>query len=111
MIVFLCQKPFKSNLNTGLYGRVLSEFLFISSFQKDFIFIIILLYQCIDVSPGNLSNSLCDLIDRISINFPAELNLSFYLVALCDSYISHIVCYTHNTHMAALNHAHSGAHP
>ena len=90
---------------------MLPKFLFIPSLKKDFIFIVIFFYQCIDIPSGNLSHCFCDLIHRISIYFPAELDLGFYFIALCNCHVPHIIGYAHNTYMAALDHAHTRAHP
>ena len=88
-----------------------TEFCFISSFQKNLIFAVIFFYKCFYITWFYILYNSCDLIYRISIYFPSELNLCFYFIALCYSNISHIVGNTHNTDMAAFNHADCCTHP
>ena len=111
LIVFLFQETFKTNFNLCLYSHMSSEFIRISAFQKNVIFIIIFFHQSIGISLRNLVYCVCNLIDRISVYFPAELNLRFYLITFCNRYISHVIRNSHNTDVAAFNHPYCGTHP
>ena len=90
---------------------MLSEFCCVSSFQKNFVFVIIFFYQNICITLGHFFHRFCDFIHRISIYFPAKFNLGFYLIPFCNSYISHIICNSHNPDVAAFNNANSCSHP
>ena len=111
LIVFLLEEPLESEFDLCLYGNMAAELFRVSSFEQDIICIIIFICQCFYITPGHCLYSLCDLIDRISIYFPAEFDLCLHLITVCDCNISHIVSYSHDTHMAALDHAYSRAHP
>ena len=90
---------------------MLSEFCCVSSFQKNFVFVIIFFYQSICITLGYFFHRFCDFIHRISIYFPAKFNLRFYLISFCNSYISHIICNSHNTNMTAFNYSNGCSHP
>src|SRR5574344_507818 len=49
--------------------------------------------------------------NRISIHFPAEFDLSFDLVAFCHSHIAHIVCNSGNSKMRTLYYSDCSPHP
>ena len=56
-------------------------------------------------------NRLGNLVHRISVHFPAKLNLSFHFVTFGNRNISHIIRDTHHTYMTALDHTYCSAHP
>ena len=111
LIVLFLQKSLKSNLDSGLNSYMVTEFFRISAFQKNLIFIIIFFHKCVNVCPRYCIDGFHNLIDRISIHFPAKFNLRFYFVAFCYCNISHIVCNTHDTDMAALDNTYCRTHP
>ena len=88
-----------------------SKFCCISAFCKNIIFFIIFICQRINITLRHPCHSFCNFINWISIYFPAEFNLRFHFITFCYSYISHIICNTHNTDMAAFNYANSCSHP
>ena len=88
-----------------------SEFSFISSFQKDLIFVIVFFNKCIYITLSNLSYCVSNFIYRVSINFPSEFDLSLYFVTFCYGNVSHVVSYTHNTYMAAFDDTNCCTHP
>ena len=104
LIVLLLKKSLKSELNLCLYRYMLLELLRISALKQDIVFVIVLIYECVCIWLWNCCNRLSDFIYRVSIHFPAKLDLSLYLVTLCNCHISHIVSYTHYTDVAALYH-------
>ena len=65
-----------------------SEFSFISSFQKDLIFVIVFFNKCIYITLSNLSYCVSNFIYRVSINFPSEFDLSLYFVTFCYGNVS-----------------------
>ncbi len=111
LVVLRFQEPLKSNLNSCLYCYVLPEFLLISSFQKYLIFIIIFFHQCVNIALGDILHIIGDLVHRVGVNLPSKLNLRLHLVPFGHGNISHIIGDSHNTDVAALNHAHCRAHP
>ena len=90
---------------------MLSELLLISSFQQYLILIIIFFNQRVNISFGNRLYFCRDLIDRICVDLPSELDLRLYLIPLGNGHIPHIIRNPHDADMAALNHADSRAHP
>ena len=90
---------------------MLTEFLLVPAFQQNLILIIIFFYQSIYICFGYCIYRLGNLINRISIHFPAELNLCFYLITFGISNVTHIISNTHHTDMAAFYNAHCGTHP
>ena len=111
LIVFLLEEALKTDLDPCLDCYMLLKFLRVTSIQNHVIFIIIFFYQNINISLAYILNIFCDLINRISIDLPSEFHLSLNLIALCYSYVSHIVGYTAYTDMAALHDTNCSTHP
>ena len=111
LIVFLLKETFKTDLDPCLDCYMLLKFLRVTSIQNHVIFIIIFFYQNINISLAYILNIFCDLVNRISIDLPSEFHLSLNLIALCYSYVSHIVGYTAYTDMAALHDTNCSTHP
>ena len=111
LIILFFKKSFKTDFNLCLNGHMLLKLFRISSFQKNFILIIIFINQCIYIRSGNSIHTFCNLIDWIGINFPAEFDLRFYFISLCNRYITHIISYTHDTNMAAFDNTYRCTHP
>ena len=111
LVIFLLQETLKSNLDLCLYGYVATELRLVSALKQDLIFIIVLFHKRINICLADCLDCLCDLIDRICIYFPSELDLSLDLIALGNGYIAHVVCDTHNADVTALHDTDRGAHP
>ena len=87
------------------------EFFRVSALKKNVIFIIIFFDQNINIAFGNILHIIADFIDRISVNFPSELDLCFYFVTFGNGYISHVVGNTAYTDMAAFHDSDCSTHP
>ena len=111
LIVFLLKEALKTDLDPCLDCYMLLKFLRVTSIQNHIVFIIIFFYQNINISLAYILNIFCDLVNRISIDLPSEFHLSLNLIALCYSYVSHIVGYTAYTDMAALHDTNCSTHP
>ena len=111
LIVFLLKETLKTDLDSCLDCYMLLKFLRVTSIQNHVIFIIIFFYQNINISLAYVLYIFCDLVNRISIDLPSEFHLSLNLIALCYSYVSHIVGYTAYTDMAALHDTNCSTHP
>ena len=111
LIVLLLKEPLESYLNLRLYGHVTTELFWFSSLEQNIVCIIIFICQGFYIALRYSLYSFCDLIDRISIHFPAELDLCLNFITVCDRHISHVVGNSHNTDMAALYDPHRRAHP
>ena len=83
----------------------------VSSLKKNVIFVIILIYQSVGIRSGYRSYTVCDLVYRVSIYFPSEFDLCFYFITFCNSNITHVICHTHYTNVAALHNTDSSTHP
>ena len=111
LIILLFQELFKTNLNGSLHCYMLLKFLRISSLQNDIVLAVILFYQSVDLILWNSRYIFSYFVYRISIYFPAKLDLSFYLVAFGNGYVSHIICHTAYTDMTALHDTDCSKHP
>ena len=111
LIVLVLQKTLKSDLNLSLYSDVASEFLRISSLKEDVICIIIFVHKRIHFAFPDVFHGFCDLIYRISVNFPSESDLRLDFISVSDRNVSHIIRHSHNPYMAAFDDSHCRTHP
>ena len=111
LIILLFQEPLKSDLDPRLLCHMAAELLRIPPFQNDLVSIIILICKSLHVPFFYICDRLRDLIDRISIHFPAKLDLGFHFIAVGHCHIAHIVCHSHDPDMAALDDSHRCTHP
>ena len=111
LIVLFFQESLKSKLDLRLYCHMFPEFLFVSSLCDDTVLIIVFFYQNIRICPGDSIYRLGNFINRIGVDLPSEFNLSFNLIAFCYRNISHVICDSHNTDMAAFHNAYCRPHP
>ena len=111
LIIFLFQEFLKSDLNLSLNCYMTFKFFRISSLKKNIIFAVVFIYQRIYITFSYIFYIIGNLIYRISINFPSEFDLCFYFITFCNSYVSHVICYTTYADMAALHDTNCCTHP
>ena len=111
MVILLQQELLKASLNLGLYRHMALKFLRIPALRQDGVLAVILVHQGRDISLWHSLHILGQLIDRVSVHFPAKLHLGLHLVAFGDSHIPHVVRKSCHPYMAALHNAYRGAHP
>lgn len=111
LIIFLFQEFLKSDLNLSLNCYMTFKFFRISSLKKNIIFAVVFIYQRIYITFSYIFYIISNLIYRISINFPSEFDLCFYFITFCNSYVSHVICYTTYADMAALHDTNCSTHP
>ena len=111
MIIMLCQEFLQSYLNRSLYFYMLSEFCCIPAFRKNLILAVIFICQCADITCRYSVYILNQIIYIIMVNLPAKLNLRFYLIAFCNSYIVHVVTETAYTDVGRFHNTYSSYHP
>ena len=87
------------------------KFLRIPAFRQDGVLAVILVHQGCNIPLWHSLYIFGQLIDRVSVHFPAKLHLGLHLVAFGDSHIPHVVRKPCHPDMAALHDAHSSAHP
>ena len=111
LIILLLQEALETDLDLRLRLNVTAELCLVPALGEKLVGIIVLVGQSLDFRIGDSIDCLADLVDRISIDFPAELDLCFDLIALGDGDVSHVVSDTHDADVAGLHDADSGAHP
>ena len=111
MVILLLQEALEADFNAGLYRHMAPELRRVSALVQNLVSGIILFHQPIDIALADIRHIFRDLVDRIRVDFPAELNLSLHLVTLCDGHVAHIVRHSRHTDMAGLHDPHRRAHP
>ena len=111
LIILLLQEALEADLDLRLRLDVTAELIRVPALQEDLVGVVVLVGQCLDFRVGDGIHCLADLVDRISVDLPAELDLCFNLIALGDGDVSHVVSDTHDADVAGLHDADSGAHP
>ena len=102
LIIMLNKELLNTDFLLSLNKYMLSEFLLISAIKDNLVLLIIFIYKCISFIICNRIYIRSEAVDWPSVNLPAELDFSLYLVAFCNSNVSHIVCKSAYSYLRAL---------
>ena len=111
MVVLLLQEALEADLDARLHCHMAAELSRVPALVQNPVFRVILLHQSVDVPLAHVRHIFRDLVHRIGVYLPAELDLGFHLVPLGDGHIAHIVRHAHHADVAGLHDAHSSVHP
>ena len=111
LIVSVLQELLQTDLDPGLLRHMSSEFLRISSLQKDVVSAVIFLNQRVHIALRHGVHVFHRVVHAVMVDLPAELNLRFHLVAFGHGNVVHVVADAADSDVRGLHHADGRSHP